>query len=203
MPPAKLLILDAHPDADSLGAAGAKAYAQGAAEHTDVSLIALRELDFDLVLRRGYAAAQPWEPDLERAAQAILDAQHLTLSYPTWWASQPALLRGFIERVFLPQWAFRFQGGPLPEPLLKGRTGRVITTMDSPRWWYFLAQGRAGHQALLRPTLGFVGISRVKLSTLYKVRELDQAKRQAWLERLRRDGQRDALASLKRSLQRG
>lgn len=187
----QILILDANPDPDSLCAALATSYARGAARHASAQVLRLGELEFDPVLRRGNKADQPWEPDLERAARAIEAARHIVLVFPTWWAAPPALLKGFIDRVFLPGWAYKFEGSPLPTPLLAGRTGRVVTTMDSPAFWYKLMHSSAVHAALIRPTLHFVGIKPVERTTIYKVRELDRAALDAWVARLERLGEQD------------
>ena len=104
------------------------------------------------------------------------------------------LLKGFIDRAFLPGWAFSHEPGKsgLPEGLLAGRSARVLSTMDSPSWWYSLKHRRAAHRALTHATLNYVGISSVRETTVYKLRTLDDAARTRWLERAREVGARDA-----------
>jgi putative NADPH-quinone reductase len=191
--PSQLLILDANPSPHSLCAALATSYARGAARHTSAEIIRLADLTFDPVLRAGYEATQPWEPDLERAAAAIQAARHIVIVSPTWWAGPPAILKGFIDRIFLPGWAYKFEGKPLPTPLLAGRSARLIITMDSPSLWYRLVHSRALHAMLIRPTLRFVGIKDVTETTIYKVRDLDAAARAAWISRVEHIGAQDAL----------
>lgn len=111
---------------------------------------------------------------------------------PVWWGSLPALLKGFIDRTFLPGWAFKNRGHGLPDGLLAGRTARVISTMDSPWWWYALAHFRAAHRSLVQATLHYVGIGRVRETTVYRLRELDASGRAAWLARAEADGRLDA-----------
>ena len=66
----RILILLGHPDANSLCAALASAYAEGAsAAGAEVRWLRLGEMDFDPLLHAGYRDAQPLEPDLV-AAQA-------------------------------------------------------------------------------------------------------------------------------------
>lgn len=191
---APILILDAHPDPDSLCASLASAYARGASAHALTKLIRLVDLQFDPILRRGHRADQPWEPDLQAAADAIYGARHIAIVYPTWWAGPPALLKGFIERVFLPGWSYKFDGSsPLPTPLLSGRSARIITTMDSPGWWYRLMHARAGHAMLVRPTLHFVGVKPVAESTLYAVRAMSPDAIRQHITKIERTGAQDAL----------
>lgn len=68
----------------------------------------------------------------------------------------PALLKGFIDRSFVPGFAFKYRrGNPLPAKLLGGRSARLITTMDAPPPWYYLVVGAPGHQAMKRATVHF------------------------------------------------
>src|SRR5256885_16433644 len=72
-----------------------------------------------------YRQDQPLEPDLQRAQADILWASHLAWAYPTWWGGLPALLKGFIDRIFLPGFAFKYRkGSVLWDRLLAGRTAR-------------------------------------------------------------------------------
>ena len=131
------LIIDGHPNPDSLCAAIARSYSDA---HGDARMLALRDLEFDQNMRFGYTRRQELEPDLNKAWQLMLDAEHVVVVTPVWWGSVPALLKGFFDRLLLPRRAYRIKSSGLPEGLLSGRTGRVIVTSDSP-WWYQI--GRA------------------------------------------------------------
>lgn len=113
--------------------------------------------------------------------------------FPVWWGNVPALLKGFIDRVFLPDVAFRnLRGKALPEGRLAGRTARLIATMDSPWWWYTLKHGRAAHRAMSGATLHYVGVREVRETTVHALRTLDARQRVHHLDRARRAGRRDA-----------
>lgn len=193
------LVLLGHADARSFNTALARAYAEGlAAEGVRVETLELASLRFDPVLRAGFEGDQPLEPDLVRVQQAIERADHLVWAFPTYWASPPAIVRGLVDRVFLPGWAFRYPGGnALPEGLLGGRSARVIATMDSPSWWYALAHRRSLHATMGRATLSFCGIRPVRFSVVHRVRELDAPTRERWRERLRAVGRDDARRRLR------
>jgi putative NADPH-quinone reductase len=137
----RVLLLNAHPDEGSLCDAIAGAYVEGSrgAGH-EVRYVALRELRFDLVLRGGYHSAKPLEPDIIQQQELIRWCQHLVVASPNWWWSAPALLKGYIDRVFRPGFAMRYHARfPYVEPLLKGRSARVLYTQNAP-WlagWLF------------------------------------------------------------------
>src|SRR5690606_2273821 len=124
-------------------------------------------------LRAGFSGQQNLEPDLTMAQDAILRATHVAWFFPTWWAGPPALVKGFIDRAFLPGYAFSYKTArALPETLLKGRSARVVTTMDSPSFWYQLWHRSALHASFVNATLKFVGFGPIKSNTLYRQKYL-------------------------------
>jgi putative NADPH-quinone reductase len=191
-----ILLIDGHPHATSLGKALADEYASGAiAAGARVERLDLRELEFDLVLRGGYAREQQLEPDLLRARSMIERASHVAWQFPLWWAAPPALVKGFVDRLFLPGWAFEYQQrNALPKRLLAGRSARLTVTMDSPWWWYALAYKRSIHGAFANATLSFVGFSPVKIRTIHGVRAMSERDRRALLASMREDGAKDGRA---------
>jgi putative NADPH-quinone reductase len=181
---AKVLVLHGHPDESSFCSALSRAYAAGArGAAAEVRELHLGALEFDPVLRAGYAKAPALEPDLLAAQEAMRWADHLVWSYPIWWGLPPALVKGFVERVFAPDFAFRRrEGSLLPEALLKGRSARLLVTMDAPPWYYRWITGAPAHRAMSRATLGYCGVSPVRISEFGSVRGSSEAKRAAWLK---------------------
>ena len=189
----ELLVLDGHPEPDGLCAELGAAYVAAAREHTNVRTIALRTLRFDPSLRREHAH-QPLEPDLVESAEALLAARHVTWIFPCWWSATPALVKGFVDRVLTAGFAFRYRGRhQQPERLLAGRSGRVISSMDSPGFWYHLVQGRPLHKAFMRGTLDFVGFAPLSTNLVYEERFLTPARRARALRGVRDAGVVDAL----------
>ncbi|MWV57703.1 flavodoxin family protein [Rathayibacter sp. VKM Ac-2754] len=185
------LIIDGHPNPDSLCAALARRYAD---EHGDAEVLAVRDLAFDPDMRFGYTRRQELEPDLERAWLLLLEARHVVVVTPVWWGSVPAVLKGFFDRVLLPRRAYRTRPNGLPEGLLTGRTGRVIVTSDSPRWYLPLV-GDTTVRHVRRTTLRFCGIRPVRATRLGPVKDSTPERRQAWLAEAGRLGRLDARRS--------
>jgi putative NADPH-quinone reductase len=132
----RIAVIDGHPDAGSYADAVARAYVEGAeAGGHEVRVFRLRDMQFDPILHGGFKTPQPLEPDLVKARDAIRWCQHFVIVTPCWWWHVPALLKGFIDRVFLPgvgvEYLKRF---PYIRKLLKGRSARVIYTQNSPQW---------------------------------------------------------------------
>jgi len=65
--------------------------------------------------------------DIEQEQELLTDADLLVMIYPVWWWSQPAILKGWIDRVFTLGYAFRY-GEDGPVGLLTGKRAAVFTT---------------------------------------------------------------------------
>lgn len=168
------LVLLGHAEKTSFNAALADAYSEAfRGAGGSVKLVTLSDLVFDPVLRGGHSGEQPLEPDLLALREAFEEARHVAWFFPTYWVSPPAVVRGLVDRLFLPGWAFRYDGKALPTGLLRGRSARVVTTMDSPALWYTLANHRAIHGAFVTGTLSFVGFGPIRTTPVYGLRELD------------------------------
>ena len=182
------LIIDGHPTSDSLTATLARRYADA---YGDADLLAVRDLAFDPVLRVGYRTPQPLEPDLQRALDALLTATHVVVATPVWWASTPALLKGFFDRVLLPKQTYRYRANGLPEGLLPARTGRLLVTSDSPRW-FLTWTGDPTVRQVRNQTLRFCGVTTVRTTRFPSVRTADDRTRAAWLAGVEDVARRDA-----------
>jgi len=188
----RVLIILGHPNKQSYCAALAQAYKEGALQAgAEVRELVLNDLSFSLNLWHGSERIRELEADVLRAQELITWAQHLVFVYPTWWGTMPALLKGFIDRVFIAGFSFRYRENSLWwDRLLTGRSARLIVTMDAPPWFYRLIYGRPGHQAMKRATLEFCGVKPVRVSSFGSVKRSTLQKRQTWLARARQCGQR-------------
>ena len=190
----RLLIIDAHPNPESLCAALAAHYAEAAERGgATASVLALRALRFDPVLHQGYRGEQALEPDLRRAQQLIEDCDHLCLVTPLWWGSVPALLKGFFDRTLQRGWAYRYKDNGNPLGLLAGRSARLLLTTDSPGWYLRLLQGDPTVKQLVRSTLKFCGFQPVRVTRFGPVHHSTPEARRRWLAQAAALGARDAL----------
>lgn len=179
----RILVIDGHPRAGSLCAALAARYAAGArqAGH-DVRELSLRTLRFDPLLNEEGHGEQALEPDLQAAQDALRWGTHQVWIFPNWWGGLPALLKGFIDRVLLPGFAFKYRERSLrATPLLPGRTAHLIVTMDSPPWYYRWVMCAPGLAQMKGPILAFCGIKPIRSSPVGPVRGSSPDRRQRWL----------------------
>jgi putative NADPH-quinone reductase len=76
---------------------------------------------------------------IEDHVAALGRAEALLLVYPTWWFGPPAMLKGWLDRVWVPGVAFRLDGAGVLRPMLTNiRRIGVVTTYGSPRWRLWL-----------------------------------------------------------------
>ena len=192
----RILILQGHPDASAshLGHALAQAYAAGAHEAGhELRRLDVARLDFPLL-----RSQQDWEhgalpPGLRQAQEDLAWAQHLLIVFPLWLGEMPALLKGFLEQVARPGFAFKAEGdNPFGRKGLQGRSARVVVTMGMPALVYRYVFRAHSLKSLERNILGFVGIAPIHETLVGQVGQLRPAQVQAWQDKLRRLGLRAA-----------
>ena len=183
----KILIINGHPDTKSFNYALSQAYLEGAQEtEAQISRINLAELNFNPNLQYGYRKRNELEADLLDAIQKIKEADHFVWIFPMWWYSMPALMKGFIDRTFLPGITFEnIEGKAFPKQLLKGKTARLIITADTPRWYDRLFMRSPAIRQFKKGTLEFCGIKPVKLTYIAVIKDSRREFREKWLKKLR------------------
>ncbi|MEY3441875.1 MAG: hypothetical protein RLZZ519_156 [Bacteroidota bacterium] len=188
----KIVLLLGHPNNESFCAALANEYERGAIDAAaEIRVHRLGEMQFDPSLHLGFNSKQVLEPDLVAFQNDLQWADHFVLVLPLWWGGMPGALKGLIDRVFLPGFAFKYQeGSPFPKKLLQGKSARVLLTMDSPNFWYKWVLGQPLTKALKRQILGFSGFKPVSFSLFGNVRSSSLEKRKQWLEAARKLGEK-------------
>ena len=168
----KILIINGHPNPDSFNYGIAAAYKQGAlTAGAEVKEIVVADLNFSPNLKFGYQKRSDLEPDLLDALEKIKWCEHMVWIHPVWWGGLPAMLKGFIDRVFLPGFVFQYRENSVWwDKLLSGKTARIITTLDQPSWYYWLMFGRPSVNQLKKSTLEFCGVKPVKVSYVGPIR---------------------------------
>lgn len=180
----KILVILGHSETDSFCGALADAYTKGAeGKGSKVERLNLGDMDFDPVLRKVDGKYAEMEECLKDAQDKILSADHLVFVYPNWWGLMPALLKGFIDRVFLDGFAFTFPDkSSLPQGLLKGKTAQLLVTMDTPPWYYKVVYKMPGHKAMKTSILDFCGVKTLKVNEFAIMKTSTPEKRSKWLE---------------------
>lgn len=188
----KILIIAGHPRKDSFSNALADAYKEGALQAgVLVKELVLADMKFNPNVVTVSPQTQLAEQEVQQAQEFIDWADHLVFVYPTWWGTMPALLKGFLDRVFTPGFSFaEREGGNGYVKLLSGKTAQLITTMDTPLWVYRWILKAPGQKALGDATLKFCGVSPVRTLSFGPIKDSSIEERHQWLERTRQTGQK-------------
>jgi NAD(P)H dehydrogenase (quinone) len=127
------VVVVAHPAEESFTMALARAYA------AELEALGHRQLTRDLY-RMGFdpvLAAAELGPvatvaaDVAAAQAELRAADALTVIYPLWWMAMPAMMKGYIDRVFARGFAYQATGGVV-RGLLDGKTAVLITISGAP-----------------------------------------------------------------------
>lgn len=176
-----ILLLNANPKAESLSRLLADQYQIEAREHFDVRRFDLPEMDFQPSLESGYDAIQPLEPCLQDFQEQLKRVDHIVIISPIWWGGLPAKFKGLIDRAILPGSAFRFEADhPAPVQLLRGKTARIILTMDAPQEM-LREQAQPVLAQLDRFTLQFCGVTPAETTLFGSVIFSTEAERAGWV----------------------
>jgi NAD(P)H dehydrogenase (quinone) len=126
----KHLVIVAHPVIDSFTMALARAYTAqleqlGHSQRT----YDLYRMGFNPVLTAeelSPTAGHAVNPDILKAQDDIRNADVLTVIYPLWWLSMPAIMKGYVDRVFARGFAYESRDGVV-HGLLSGKRAVLIT----------------------------------------------------------------------------
>lgn len=166
----KALVVYSHPCAESYNAA-----VRDTVIHSlrtagyEVRLIDLYEIGFDPVMsateRREYHEVGLNERPMKPHLDDLFWCDTLVFVYPTWWFGLPAMLKGWVERVFVPHRTFRI---PTQDETMEGRVKHIrklaVITTCGATWWLSKMIGEPGRKTLLR---GIRALCHPRCRTLY------------------------------------
>ena len=153
----RVLVVYAHPVNDSFNAAVHRTVVDTLTEAghavTDLDLYAT---GFEPALsadeRRAYDKVGENTATVAPYVAQLQDAEGLALCFPTWWYGLPAILKGWLDRVWLPGVTFHLppDGGRIRPGLTNIRRFGVATTAGSPWWFMRFYMAEPAKRVLLR-----------------------------------------------------
>lgn len=188
--PSRVLVVSCHPCADGLiPAARQRVLDALAATDAEVRHTDLYERGFEPALSADEHRTHV-EPgvgaDLAADAEDLQWCDTLLLIYPTWWSGQPAMLKGWIDRVWASGVAWELPDGAdrLVPKLRNVRRIVVVTTHGSSKLTN-AAQGEGGKRILFRSLRAMCHpLTRCHWWAFYGVDVRSHADRTAWLDGL-------------------
>ena len=152
----RMLVVYAHPVDTSFGAALFDEVQTALANKGhEIRVLDLYRMGFDPVLATdehvNYEVTGPHRDALDDHIQAIKWAEGLIFVYPTWWYGLPAILKGWLDRVWLPEVSFALpeSEGPI-RPLMQNiRLLGGVSTYGAG-WWWTRYVGDPGRRTIMR-----------------------------------------------------
>lgn len=187
----RILLVYCHPVPESFAGALCKVSQQALIDSGhEVRLLDLYRSGFDPIMsceeRRRYHDVGVEHHPLPEHVEHLRWAEGLLFVYPTWWFGQPAMLKGWLERVWSPDVAFEIPDeSGRAKPLLNHiRWMGIVTTCGASRFVSYYV-GHPGMRTLMRGVgaLCAPGCKKTFLA-LYKMDTRTQADREKYLKQV-------------------
>lgn len=115
----------------------------------------------------------------------IKTADNLILIFPIWWEVMPAMMKGFIDKVFFPGSFYGYtESGKGMQTFFPNMKITIITTMNTPAPVYRFIFGNAIKNALIKGTFRKTGFKNVKWISFNMVKGSTDQKRKDWLKKV-------------------
>ncbi|MGG0237160.1 NAD(P)H-dependent oxidoreductase [Bacillus rhizoplanae] len=185
----KHLIIYAHPNPQSFNHAILETF-QGQLQEKghEVRVRDLYAINFNPVLAADdfISFSQGNTPaDIKAEQEHITWADVITFIYPVWWAGLPAILKGYVERVFSQGFAFTYSPNGV-EKFLTGKKGVLLSTMGNSKENY---DASGMFEAMKKTTdagiFDFTGIETVEHAFYTSVPSVDNEVRTQYLEEVK------------------
>lgn len=187
----KVLVVHAHPSTESFNAALCDRVLSGLSHGShEVRLRRLHDEEFEPRL-----SASEWLTHLDPPETKLQLTSHfddlrwcdtLVLVYPTWWGGQPAMLKGWLDRVWVKGVAWDLpEGASRLRPLLNNVRRLVAVTTHGSSWRVNAVQGAPGRRIVGRALRVICHpLCRTKWIALYSLDSSTDAQRTAFLRRV-------------------
>ena len=158
-------------------------------QKVNVEIIDLKKLSFSTDLLEGYRTEL--ERDILEAQSKIKISDMLVISYPIYWYSYPARLKGFIDKVFWPEVAMSMKGKRyLFTGFFRGKKARLIVTRGGSLMDSLLLSLDSGINSL-KGSLRLTGIFSVKALVFDNVDNSKRATEEVMIEKAKKAARQD------------
>lgn len=189
----KVSVVVCHPYATSFTAASLTAVQAGlASAGHEVRVTDLYAEGFDPVMSAHERATHRDGPegkiDIAAHAERLRWCDALVLVYPTWWSGQPAMLKGWIDRVWVSgvAWHLPDAAGTI-RPLLTNIRRIVVVTSHGSSKVVNMIEGEAGKRIVTRSIRVLCHrFARTNWLSLYNIDNSTMEQRQAFLRKVER-----------------
>ena len=188
----KVLLIQAHPNEGSFSAAIAARIRRGFEERewitgpVEVICHSLYQEEFYPVLPlEELKSRYSFDPVVQGYIDNVLRCDCMFFIHPDWWGQPPAILKGWLDRVFRPGVAYEYTGDEFEEkrhvPKLNGKKGCVIITTNLV---YSEENQKYFEDLWIDKVFGFCGVEACGVEVYYDMHNSTFGDRTRWLENL-------------------
>ena len=178
------LVVLAHPNPNSFNHAVAHRLIESLqAAEISVHYHDLYAEGFDPVMQLDeYRRKLSFDPTIQRYVREVESSRLLVFIHPDWWGQPPAILKGWVDRVFRSGVAYEFEGAEFGTkekvPLLTDRRALVVVTSEAATM-----EMETTAQLWRRYVFEFCGILEEEVLVMPRIRESTHRQRKEFLER--------------------
>lgn len=136
--------------------------------------------------RRGYHEVGPNIAPVAGYVERLRAAEALVMVFPVWNFGYPAILKGFLDRVFLPGVSFRLEDGRVKPNLTHIRKLAAVTTYGGTRMRAMLV-GDPPRKSVTRAVWHVCRPDKMRYLALYDMNRATESRRRAFLDRVDRE----------------
>ncbi len=123
---------------------------------------------------------------IEEHCRQLREADGIVVIHPNWWGMPPAILKGWIDRVFCQGVAYEFAAEGEVIRHLAGKRALVFTTSNTPRDLELQLFGDPLENLWRNCVFGFCGVEQFVRRNFEPIITSTLEQRQSWLEEVRR-----------------
>ena len=193
----QILALVAHPDPDSFTHRLLQAFHEGAAPSGhEITVIDLYKEGYQSQLAAAEIGSTQPDADVKRHQEMVRRADILAFFYPIWWYSAPAILRGWLERTWMVDFAFSFSAQTRYQGLLTDKRALIINNAADSVEGFANGWGPAYLENQIGSVFDMVGISRRYVRIFLNVHHQTEEAQEKSLDELRFLGMQAGLPRL-------
>ena len=178
----RALVVLCHPNKTGFNQAVAASAVETLSSTHAIDFINLYNEGFDPVLPAPELPRKfTFDETTQKYNELMKNASVYVFVHPDWWGGPPALLKGFVDRVFRPGVAYEFDGyeflSKKKSALLAGKKALVFTTTDYPK-----PEGEDPSAVIWKKNVfAYCGIDDAKVYTFYETFNSSYEARHAWI----------------------
>ena len=126
---------------------------------------------------------------IEQHCSELVNCDGIIIIHPNWWGQPPAIVKGWLEQVFLPDVAYTFindgNGGIVPKGLLKAQVALVLNTSNTSQVLEEEIYKDPLETIWKNRVFNFCGISNFTRKNFKVIKDSDLGQRNAWLSEVK------------------